>query len=74
MPLELEDFETLKAYIDSTPTARVVANVDGDTFKVQAGAFFWQGDLKNGDDVVDWLVEKGAYFVKGWRDIAEIFA
>jgi hypothetical protein len=67
----------LKEYADAYPGVPVFFFQDTPKFIVAAGKVSWSGTFEKKAEVEAmerWLEQKAAKRVRGWRDLAEIFA
>lgn len=74
MPLEVEDFDDLRDYVNKMSAAQVVYSRNASGFKVVTNKFYWIGISNDPAELEKWLSERGAIKVKRWKDLEEIFA
>jgi hypothetical protein len=77
MSLELESLDDLKNHIGSFPGIPLFYWQNTNEFKVLAGRVSWRGSLDHKKDVEEfeqWLGERGAKRVKGFKTLEELFS
>ena len=72
MPILLEDLSALKHYIDEFPQLPIFYRRNDSLFEVSAGKVAWEGE--SDDELEGWLLEKGAKKIRGWVELADLFA
>jgi len=76
LPLELEFWYDIVDYIDSFPGVNIYYMQSEMKLVVLAGRVAWSHTYDNEREIeslAKWLADKGAKYVKGWRELQELF-
>ena len=72
MPVQLESLADLKEYVNDFPQIPIIYRRQDSVFEIVAGKMAWEGEAD--DELEAWLTERKAMKIRGWVELAELFA